>query len=160
MILSIYPFSSTLLTERSTTIVDELLKRGWVLPDRLGIAGISMGGFISYAAVVSETRLLAATPIIGSPEWSLPWPDSPHQHKDRFFPIALLSQTAAEDESVPARFAYTFHEHLTPLYATAPERLRYIEYPGVGHSLSPEVWETSTQKMVEWFQRFLKESDY
>jgi pimeloyl-ACP methyl ester carboxylesterase len=138
-------------------IIDALLERGWARPDRLGIAGISMGGMISYAAIVIEPRLRVATPIIGSPKWKLPWPDSPHLHADRFFPVALLSQTGAEDEMVPARFARTFHEQLTPLYSNAPERLCYIEYPDVGHSLSPEVREASRQKMVEWVQRFLRE---
>ncbi len=139
------------------SIIDELLERGWARPDRLGIAGISMGGLISYAAIVAEPRLRVATPIIGSPEWRLPWPDSPHQHKDRFFPIALLSQTAAEDERVPARLTRAFHEQLTPLYANAPQRLCYIEYRDVGHGLSPEVWEASSHKMVEWLQQFLNE---
>ncbi len=137
-------------------IIDELLERGWAQPDRLGIAGISMGGRIAYAAIVTEPRLRVATPTIGSPQWEPPWPESPHLNADRFFPIALLSQTAAEDEMVPARFARTFHEQLTPLYANAPERLCYIEYPHVGHYLSPEVWEASRQKMVAWVQQFLK----
>jgi uncharacterized protein len=137
------------------TIIDELLERGWAQPGHLGIAGISMGGFISYAAIVVEPRLCVATPIIGSPEWRLPWHDSPHQHTDRFFSTALLSQTAARDARVPARFARAFHEQLTPFYLNAPERLHYIEYPNVDHDLSPEVWEASNQKMVEWFQLFL-----
>jgi alpha-beta hydrolase superfamily lysophospholipase len=138
-------------------IIDKLLECGWARHDRLGIAGISMGGMISYAAIVTEPRLRVATPIIGSPTWKLPWSDSPHLHADRFFPVALLSQTGAEDKTVPADLASTFHQQLTLLYSNAPERLRYIEYPNVGHNLSPEVWRASRQKMVEWVQRFLRE---
>ena len=138
-------------------IIDELFARGWARPERVGIGGVSMGGEITYAAIVDEPRLCVATPIIGSPEWELPWPESPHRHAERFFPVALFSQAAEKDEAVPARSIRAFHEQLTPLYATAPERLRYLEYPGVGHSLSPELWETARQRMVAWVERFLKE---
>lgn len=137
-------------------IADELLSCGWARPERLGIGGISMGGEITYAAIVNEPRLRVATPIVGSPEWELPWPESPHRHAERFFPVALFSQAAEKDEAVPARCIRAFHEHLTPLYATAPDRLCYLEYPDVGHKLSPHLWETSRQHMVAWFERFLK----
>lgn len=138
-------------------IIDDLVQRGWARIDRLGIAGVSMGGFITYAAIVAEPRLRVATPILGSPEWKLPRPDSPHLHPDRFFPIALLSQAAANDETVPARFARTFHEGLTDLYATAPDRLKYIEYPDEGHFLTSEAWVSVKQQMQEWFQRFMRD---
>jgi uncharacterized protein len=138
-------------------IIDELFARGWARPERLGIGGVSMGGEITYVAIVDEPRLCVATPILGSPEWELPWPESPHRHAERFFPVALFSQAAQNDEAVPARYIRAFHEQLTPLYATAPERLRYLEYPDVGHSLSPELWETARQRMVAWVERFLRE---
>ncbi|HEY1388652.1 MAG TPA: alpha/beta hydrolase [Ktedonobacterales bacterium] len=137
-------------------IIDELYARGWARPDRLGIGGVSMGGEITYAAIVDEPRLSVATPILGSPEWELLWPESPHRHVERFFPVALFSQAAEKDEAVPARYIRAFHERLAPLYATAPERLRYLEYPDVGHSLSPELWETARQRMVAWVERFLR----
>jgi hypothetical protein len=137
-------------------IVDELLSCGWVRPERLGIGGISMGGEITYAAIVNEPRLCVATPIVGSPQWELPWPESPHRHAERFFPVALFSQAAAADEFVPTSSIRAFHEQLTPLYARAPERLCYLEYPNVGHKLSPQLWETSRQRTVTWFGRFLK----
>ena len=138
-------------------IIDELYSRGWARPKRLGIGGVSMGGEITYAAIIDEPRLCVATPILGSPEWELPLPESPHRHVERFFPVALFSQAAEKDEAVPARYIRAFHEQLTPLYATAPERLCYLEYPDVGHSLSPELWELARQRMVAWVERFLKE---
>lgn len=137
------------------TIVDSLLSCGWARPQRLGIGGISMGGEITYAAIVNEPRLCVATPILGSPEWELPWPDSPHRHLDRFFPVALFSQAAEKDEAVPARFIRTFHEQLVPYYLSAPDRLYYLEYPDVGHGLSPHLWETTRRHIVAWVKRFL-----
>jgi len=77
--------------------LDALLHQHWAYPEQIGITGLSFGGFVSYAAVVADSRIQAAAPVIGSPEWKLPWPDSPHLHPDRFYPTALLSQTAGLD---------------------------------------------------------------
>jgi dienelactone hydrolase len=136
-------------------IVDELVALGWAHEDRLGITGRSMGGEISYAAVLNEPRIRAAAPMVGSPEWTLPWPESPHRHAERFFPVPILSHSAELDEYVPARYIRDFRDRLTPLYAQRPERLRFIEYPGVGHYLTPELWQEAYQRVVAWFVRWL-----
>ena len=44
---------------------------------------------------------------------------------------------------------------LEPWYAAEPARIRYVEYPGVGHFLTPELDTESCQAMVAWFQRWL-----
>ena len=136
-------------------IVDELLARRWAHEGRLGITGRSMGGEISYAAVLNEPRIQAAAPMVGSPEWTLAWPDSPHLHAERFYPIPILSHSAELDEYVPARYIRDFRDRLIPLYAENPERLCYIEYPGAGHFLTPELWQESYQRVVAWFERWL-----
>jgi uncharacterized protein len=152
----------TLLTATAAevpAIVDELIGVGWAYEGRLGITGRSMGGEISYAAVLNESRVRAAAPMVGSPEWTLPWPDSPHQHAKRFYPVPILSHSAELDEYVPAKYIRDFRDRLTPLYAQSPERLRYIEYPGVGHFLTPELWQETYQRVVAWFQRWLPPGD-
>jgi uncharacterized protein len=137
------------------SIVDELLARGWARKDRLGIGGRSMGGDVVFASVLVDSRLGAAASVVGSPKWALPWPDSPHHHPQRFFPVALLSQTAELDEYVPAAPVREFHAELEPSYVRAPERNRYLEYPGVGHFLTPELNEESRRLLVAWFERWL-----
>ena len=52
------------------SVVDDLLARGWARPDRAGICGRSLGGNISYAALLADRRLRAAVSIVGSPEWT------------------------------------------------------------------------------------------
>ncbi|GAA5178962.1 hypothetical protein GCM10023322_07440 [Rugosimonospora acidiphila] len=136
-------------------IVDELVALGWAHEGRLGITGRSMGGEVSYAAILKEPRIRAAAPMVGSPQWTLPWPDSPHLHARRFYPVPILSHSAELDESVPAHDIRDFRDRLAPLYAECPERLRYIEYPGVGHLLTPELWQEAYQRVVAWFQRWL-----
>lgn len=136
-------------------VINDLIARRLADPERIGIAGWSMGGFVAYAAVVADPRIRAAVAIVGSPEWRLPWPESPHRAPERFFPTALLSQTAGQDERVPPQAAKLFHKALTPYYASDPERLRYIEYPGIGHDVPDEMADTMRQYMAEWFRRHL-----
>jgi hypothetical protein len=137
------------------SIIDDLLARGWAREDRVGIAGRSLGGNVSYAAVLADTRVRAAAPVVGSPEWTLPRAHSPHHHPGRFFPAAVLSQAAEFDEYVPVGPIRDFHARLEPRYAREPERIQYIEYSGVGHFLTPELNAESCQRMVAWFQRWL-----
>jgi uncharacterized protein len=140
-------------------IVDELVASGRVHEGRLGITGRSMGGEISYASVLAEPRIRAAAPMVGSPEWTLPWPGSPHRHAERFYPVPILSHSAELDEYVPAKYIRDFHDRLTPLYARSPERLRLVEHAGVGHFLTPELWQEAYRRGVAWFERWLPPED-
>ena len=103
------------------SIIDDLLARGWAREDRVGIAGRSLGGNVSYAAVLADTRVRAAAPVVGSPEWTLPRAHSPHHHPGRFFPAAVLSQAAEFDEYVPVGPIRDFHARLEPRYAREPD---------------------------------------
>ena len=136
-------------------IIDDLLARGWARQDRVGVGGRSLGGNVAYAAVLADRRLRAAASVVGSPEWTLPRAHSPHHHPGRFFPAALLSQAAELDEFVPAGPIRDFHARLEPWYAAEPERIQYVEYPGTGHFLTPELNAESGRRLVAWFQRWL-----
>jgi alpha-beta hydrolase superfamily lysophospholipase len=145
-----------LSTVRATTqevpfILDALIERGWAHPGHIGIAGHSFGGFVTYAAVIADKRIQVAASVVGSPEWRLPWPESPHLHLDRFFPVALLSQVASKDTNVLPEFAHALHHRLVPYYAQAPERLHFIEYPNSPHDLSAEDWEKAWDMVATWF---------
>jgi uncharacterized protein len=136
-------------------IIDNLIGRGWARADRVGVAGRSLGGNICYASVLADPRVRAVASVVGSPEWTLPRPHSPHHHPDRFFPAAVLSQAAEFDEHCPPGPIRAFHAALEPRYAAEPARIRYVEYPGVGHFLTPELDAESRQTMVAWFRRWL-----
>lgn len=145
-----------LSTVRATTqevplIIDALIERGWAHAERIGIAGHSFGGFVTYAAVVADSRIQVAASVVGSPEWRLPWPESPHLQLDHFFPVALLSQVAGKDTNVLPEFARALHHRLVPYYAQAPERLRYIEYPNAPHALPREDWGRAWDVVATWF---------
>ncbi|GCE23564.1 hypothetical protein KDK_73640 [Dictyobacter kobayashii] len=132
-------------------ILDALIERGWAHPERIGIAGHSFGGFVTYAAVVIDKRIQVAASVVGSPEWRLPLAESPHLHLDRFFPTALLSQVAGNDTNVLPAFAQALHHRLEPYYTQAPKRLRYIEYPNSSHNLIETDWKQAWEKVARWF---------
>ncbi|HEY3355088.1 MAG TPA: alpha/beta fold hydrolase [Polyangia bacterium] len=136
-------------------VVEALRAHGAARPERLGLAGISMGALVAYRAALVERRATAAACLLGSPRWRQPWPESPHLHAGRFFPLALLSQCAGADQAVPPDAARDFHAQLAPLYRAAPERLRYVEIPGVGHFMPEPQWQELWGNVLAWFDRFL-----
>ena len=138
-------------------IIDDLVARGWAFPDRVGVAGRSLGGCVSYAAVLADSRVRAIVSVVGLPEWTLPRAHSPHHHPDRFFPAAVLSQAAEFDEHCPPGQIRAFHDALEPFYAAEPDRIAYVEYPGVRHALTPELIAESERGLVDWFRRWLPE---
>jgi hypothetical protein len=135
-------------------VLDALVSLG-ADPERLGISGVSQGGFICYRALLLDRRLRVAVALLGSPEWALPMRESPHHHLEDFFPVALFSQTAGLDDVVHPSLARNFHERLEPLYARAPERLRYREFPLSGHMMRPEDWDEAIRDAADWLLRFL-----
>lgn len=136
-------------------LVDELVRRSWAVPGRVGIAGVSLGGFVAYGAAITERRIAAAVAIAASPRWG-PDPRSPHRHPARFPPLALLSITGADDTWVPPSDARALHEALEPLYAATPERLRYLELAGEPHWMSAPAWSHARGEAERWFERFLR----
>lgn len=123
---------------------------------RIGVSGVSMGGYIAYGAVLRDRRIAAAAPILGSPNWDS-LPHSPHRQASLYFPCALLAQNAGRDTTVPPRFARAFHAELAPFYAAAPERLEYVEYPGSAHFMEERDWLACRDRTAAWFERFLAE---
>jgi dienelactone hydrolase len=137
-------------------ILDGLSEQGLLCDVRIGVAGVSMGGYITYGAVLADPRISAAVAIMGSPVWQGRGGRSPHHRPDGFFPTALLSQTAGRDSVVPAVNARRFHRVLEPLYAPHPERLSYIEFARADHMMAAEVWQQAITNLVAWFERFIE----
>ncbi len=137
------------------SLLDSLIDQGLASKERLGITGISMGGFVTYGALLQDRRIRAAAPILGSPRWKTAGDDSPHLQADRFHPTALLSQNAGKDESVPPGPARDLHRVLQEHYAATPDRLMHIEFPDSGHFMPEADWNRLWSNVLEWFERFL-----
>ena len=144
--------SVVLATARETpAVVDELVARWGSHEERMGIGGISMGGHVSYAALLEDERLSVAAPVLGSPRWKLSWPESPHRHLDRFWPRAILSQNGGQDRSVPPESARLFHEELAAYYEDALHLQLYVEYPESGHFMREVDWNVLWGRVLDWF---------
>jgi uncharacterized protein len=135
-------------------LLDLLHARAWAHPGRVGIAGVSLGGFVAYRAAVADRRIAAAACLLASPDWGDD-PASPFANLDRLWPLALLSVVASEDGMVPASAARRLHAALAPRYAAEPERLRLVELAGERHHLSDAAWNRAQAEADAWFERFL-----
>ena len=138
------------------TLIDALLDRGLAAPGRIGAFGVSMGGFIVYAAVAKEPRLVAAVSLLGSPVWWMrPSAHGPHRDLEAFDRIHLLSLTAGRDEAVPAAHAADFHRRLARRFDDHAERLRHVDYPDSGHFMEPGDWDRAIGESRAWLRRHL-----
>lgn len=136
-------------------LLDELVSKGWIYRDRIGIAGISMGGHICYLGIVLDPRIKVAVSIVGSPVLKSPSIASPHQNLAKFSTINLLSQNAGRDEIVSAAEAEQFHSKLRQAYADHEDRFEYLNYPNSGHFMTDDDWKQCTGRMVMWFDRHI-----
>jgi pimeloyl-ACP methyl ester carboxylesterase len=154
-----------------STLVDYFSLDEAVASDRIGVTGISMGGFVSFAALVNDPRIKVATPIIASPYWGdIPGDtpvdldaeaeadladfsptNEPSGRMETIPPRALLMQIGAEDVHYNCRRVEIFYEELRELYGDQAERLRLIVYPFVGHECTPEMWANA----VAWLGKYL-----
>lgn len=136
-------------------LIDELTQASFIDAGKVGMLGVSMGGFITYSAIMHEPRLTAAATVVGSPQWwMLDLPESPHHHIKSFVSIKLISQTASKDEVVPSRYARAFHEKLKAAYHDYDERFACYEYPESNHLMEPD-WEQCWKSAIDWFEKHL-----
>ena len=133
-------------------LIDTLVDRGLTDPQRIHVAGVSMGGCIVYGAIAADRRVGAAAALLGSPAWLCP--DGVDFPLDRFFPTALLSIAAENDAVVPPPAAQALHQRLVPAYARQPDRLRYRVIPGASHFMLPEQWAGAVGQASAWLARF------
>ena len=137
-------------------VIDSLALKSLIDVTKIGVTGISMGGYITYSALLAEPRIKAAVSILGSPKWKIESPGNPYYHPDKIFPRALLSQNAGLDKSVPAHYAREFHIALKGYYTQSPDRQKYMEYPESGHFMTESDWNICWQKSIEWFETYLR----
>lgn len=137
-------------------VIDNLSKKSLIYEGRVGAAGVSMGGYITFRAIIEAPTIKAAVSIVGSPEWRSEWMESPHRHIEKFSAVKLLSQTATKDEIVPAAGAREFHKALKRHYTDYDKRFSYIEFTESGHVLEESDWNSAWVNTLVWFESHLK----
>ncbi|QDP42112.1 prolyl oligopeptidase family serine peptidase [Radiobacillus deserti] len=158
------------------TIKQELDTRNWIKEDRFGVAGTSMGGITTAAALTQFPWIKAAAVLMGSPkltEYAKRMVDEVKKRMDRFpmtddqvtdilhqlQHIDLSMQTdklmerplffwhGDKDPVVPFEQSYSFYEEVTKLYKN-PENIRFLREVGRGHKVS----RFATLETVNWFE--------
>jgi dipeptidyl aminopeptidase/acylaminoacyl peptidase len=152
--------------------IDALVERAIADPARLGVTGISYGGFMSAWLVTQDTRFAAAVPISPVTDWfsqhrtsQIPYFDSlfldgapaaadglffrrsPAMYADRVR-TPVLQLTGALDQNTPPTQALEFHRSLLEQGCTSV----LATYPTSGHGIRsfPQVID-ATARYVAWF---------
>jgi len=153
------------------TLVDLFVALDEVDGDRIGMVGVSMGGFITFRALVLEHRIRVAAPVIASPYWDDTPKDmavvggsgveealegysrkySPAQHLDRFHPRALLIQVGNKDVHFNLERVVQFHRKLETHYYDTPDKIELVVHEETGHEFTPPMW----AKVKNWLQTHL-----
>lgn len=154
-----------------STLIDFLKDDERVDSSRIGMSGVSMGGFITFSTILLEKRIKAAAPIIASPVWDYYQYDEkidqddvedplfhnyikqyePYTNYKLMSPTALLVQNGDADSVVSIDGARKLDEKMKVLYHEMPDHYQLIEYPGVGHTVTTEM----IDQVIEWFKKFL-----
>jgi dipeptidyl aminopeptidase/acylaminoacyl peptidase len=158
------------------TGLDALVVNGTADPKRLGVTGISYGGFMSAWLITQDTRFAAAAPISCVSNWysqhrtsQIPHfdamflkggPDQPGGHYFERSPAMHASRvrtptlqlTGALDQNTPPTQALEFHRSLLEHGVESV----LVTYPTAGHGIRsfPEVLDATT-RYVGWFLKYL-----
>lgn len=153
---------------------DAAVAAGWSDPERFGISGHSMGGFISAGVMAQYDWAKVAVLNNGCPcyAWAEEFyrqaagafpadpatldrlrPYDPEQQIGRIAPRPLLLQHGAADGTVPVGGTQRFYALAEPKYAAAghPERLSLTVIENLNHFLTNKMIEA----MRDWFVRWL-----
>ncbi len=161
------------------TGVEILVRRGIADPKRLGVTGISYGGFMSAWLITQDTRFAAAAPISCVANWysqhrtsQIPYFDAlfldgkPAAPNGLFFARSpalfaervqtpVLQLTGALDQNTPPTQALEFHRSLLEQGVKSV----LATYPAAGHGIRsfPEVLDATT-RYVSWFLEHFAEA--
>lgn len=126
------------------SLIEALIERG-LATERVAVAGVSMGGYLTYKAAVSDSRVRAAVSILGAPELLT------DEERAAFATngAALLSINGEKDVNVPPDEARAFHAMLPA------GNHRYLELAGAEHLVSAEQWAVAMNATLDWLQTHL-----
>jgi dipeptidyl aminopeptidase/acylaminoacyl peptidase len=157
--------------------IDALVEQGSADPHRLGVTGISYGGFMSAWLITQDPRFVAAAPISCVADWYSQHRTSQSPYFDELFlrgsalepngkffersPVMhvrktrtpTLQLTGALDQNTPPTQALEFHRSLLEQGVQSV----LLTYPTAGHGIRgyPEVIDATT-RYVGWFLQHLE----
>jgi uncharacterized protein len=155
-------------------LIDHLV--GWPGVDgsRIAMAGVSMGGYITFRAMVIDKRITVGAPVIASPFWDdiprgvsiveddvnrlalaeLDRAYSPARFPEAFAGRPLLIQIGGQDGHYDAVRVQSFYELLrAKYYRDNPEKVRFTIHDDVEHDFTPAMW----SEALIWLKRYMLE---
>jgi dienelactone hydrolase len=152
-------------------VLNQILLQPGVDKDRIALAGVSMGAFSSLKAMVADRRIRVVVSILGSPYWDDIFEGTveegdlealrrlnafarhrqPASFQGRFFPRAVLLQVGELDRHINSRRVADIYRQMVKGYSNTPERWECVQYPGVAHEFTSQMWEQTLQ----WIDRFI-----
>ncbi|MBN1696728.1 MAG: alpha/beta fold hydrolase [Spirochaetales bacterium] len=149
-------------------IIDYLKDEPYVDIERIGVYGVSMGGFTAFRAVTLDDRIKAAAPVIASPVWDefpkgnglVDTPElrqrlgefarkkEPVNLKDKFHNKHILIQIGKDDPHFDPDKVRSFAEDVIT-HNTVPGRMQLKEYANVAHEVTDEMRATVMEWMTE-----------
>ncbi len=158
-------------------VIDYLIARGDVHPEKIGWLGSSSTGIPGLAVATREPRLAAIVAFVSSgayrqwfDTWHTNglwqgqtltlWPETdallrecdPILHVDTLYPTAVLMVSGGQDTIVDPATARAFVDAARPYYAGDTERLRLVIYEGFGHNLPLDVVRMYAE---HWFELYM-----
>ncbi|MBD2102764.1 alpha/beta fold hydrolase [Leptolyngbya sp. FACHB-261] len=162
------------------TVRFELLQRGLLQADRLGILGISLGGMIGFGALAQLPWVRTLVSLMGTPDWIgfIEWTRQQWALQGEDFPLSeaqvqeqiqslhatnpidqfaqfagkpILMWHGLADGVVPIEGNRNLWRKLQPAYTEQPDALQLVEMPGQGHSTTSACLDLS----LSWFGRYL-----
>jgi dienelactone hydrolase len=146
-------------------IIDALSARADVDASRVGVMGISMGGSTCMVLAWREPRISVVVGFIGAVDFwydvtkTAPGPDQdakrkalsprvrqlvgsldPQDHKAAVATKALFLANGARDKGIDIQSIKSFVKDLRPSYKDNLDRLKLLEEPEAGHSVTDRMW--------------------
>jgi dienelactone hydrolase len=138
---------------------------------RVGMLGISMGGFITYRALSIDKRIKTAVPFISSPVWGdtpagtviddrqevmkgyeeFSNKYGPSNTPENFYPTAILMQAGDIDGHFNLEKLKSFYAALKSRYKNDSNRINLLVHEGVTHTVTSKMWENA----LLWLKKYL-----
>jgi uncharacterized protein len=139
------------------TLIDYFTTNYNIDNNRIGMIGISMGGYVTYATLVSDNRIKTAIPFISSPAWEDIPIDTPIDEEDmedfkkltdnfnpirdyqKIYPCYLFISVGNKDKHFDYDKLVNFHSNLKIHYGNESDRI-FLKVYDVGHEVTSEMW--------------------
>ena len=120
---------------------------------KVAVAGISLGGYTAFGAVLRDPLPDVLVPLLASPDWGAA--PSPHLHPERFAKLPTLAVVAGKDDVVPPGPCRLLFAALKKKYKKRAGALQLQEYPESGHFMREEDWNDAWERIIGFLDRHL-----